>query len=260
MLSTCKGTRASSLLVCLAKCVRFLAPLSLVHDREHELERVRAYLSRPLAVLGVPSLLHSTGHDQSIVGAQVLRRLAGLALSGAQHTALKTPPRLRNGRNGLLRKRKGKDSLDGPPGGAATPAGPLAALLALGGGLFAAVAWAGLPETSQSLSLSPRLRVVVVEGTYGCARAVREVSAGALGGGALSPKAPPNGVRVAGGGAAPDPATGVQAVVLGGGDGALALMANGAVLVAHVEVRILCEAHNHALSCGPSEMHVFKQE
>lgn len=179
-----------------------------------------------------------------------MRRLAGLALLGAQHTALKTPPRLRNGRNGLLRKRKGKDSLDGPPGGAATPAGPPAALLALGGGLFAAVAWAGFPETSQSPSLPARLRVVVVEGIYGCARAVREVSAGALGSGALAPKAPPNGVRVAGGGAAPDPAAGVQAVVLGGGDGALALMANGAVLVAHVEVRVLREVHHHALSCG----------
>ena len=166
---------------------------------------------------------------------QVSRRLAGVALPSAQAPGPPTPPRLRNGRNRLVRKRKGKDLTQHEEvGSAANPQGPPAAVIALGGGLFGAVACAGGSEGSPNPGQTPRLRVVVLEGVYGCVRAVADIAAGAAAGGALAPKAEPNGMRVGGAGAL---AAGVQAVALGGAAGGLALLANGAVLVAYVEVR-----------------------
>lgn len=172
---------------------------------------------------------------------QVSRRLAGVALPSAQAPGPPTPPRLRNGRNGLVRKRKGKDLTHHEEAGpAAHPQGPPAVLVALGGGLFGAVAWAGGPEGSPHYGQAPRLRVVLLEGAYGCVRAVADIAAGAPAGGALALKAPPNGMRVGG---APAPAAVVQAVALGGAAGSLALLANGAVLVAYVEVRTALRHH-----------------
>ena len=151
-----------------------------------------------------------------------------------------------------MRKRKGKDLTqheEADP--AANPQGPPAAILALGGGLFGAVAWAGGPEGSPHHGQAPRLRVVVLEGAYGCVRAVADVAAGAPVGGALAFKAPPNGVRVGG---APAPAAGVQALALGGAAGSLALLANGAVLVAYVEVRTALHYHITAQAEGSASV------
>ncbi len=166
------------------------------------------------------------------------RRLAGLAPLAAPRPACARTLRLRAGKNGLLRKRKGKESADAGPAAAAAEPSP-AALLALGGGLFCAVAWAGGPEGSQDPAAPPRLRLTVVEGAYGCARAVAEVAAGPAGAHVRAAKALPNGVHAGGAGHAPGPAAGVHAVALGGGGGGstLALLANGAVLVTRVEAR-----------------------
>jgi len=170
--------------------------------------------------------------------AQVTRRLAGLAPLAAPQPACARTLRLRAGKNGLLRKRKGKEPPDAGPVAAAAEPSP-AALLALGGGLFCAVAWAGGQEGLQEPAAPPRLRLTVVEGAYGCARAVADVAAGPAGAHVRAPKALPNGVHAGGAGHAPGAAAGVHAVALGGGGGGstLALLANGAVLVTRVEAR-----------------------